>query len=276
MNISTELEPHILKIVVLGDSEVGKSSLIISYTDNNNNNTTSPGLSKQANKPKNSFANYSTTITLDDKEFEICIWDTNASTEYEHIRPLNFAKTDLFLICFSVANPSSLANISEKWNQEIKNHFGPGKEDEPPKLLVGLQADWREEDDGALDFSEDSPRTTKREVLASSSNNKKSKEKIATTTKEQGMQMAREIGAVDYLECSALTGDGVGSVFEAVVNAAAYPMLHSGDLSQAPVTEKNTFSANDDEREKEINKSDGVVGRGAGRRRGRKKRCVVC
>jgi len=125
-----------LKLVVLGDEEVGKSSLLISYTNPTRVNF------QPAKKTKMLFADYSTPVTVDDKTFNVTLWDMNASDEYRHIRPLNFANTDLFLLCFSVASLSSLESVTTKWNAEIKNKFDPGKE--PLKLLVGLKSDLRE------------------------------------------------------------------------------------------------------------------------------------
>ena len=36
------------------------------------------------------------------------------------MRPLSYPNTDVFLIAFSVVNPTSLSNVNEKWYQELK------------------------------------------------------------------------------------------------------------------------------------------------------------
>ena len=46
------------------------------------------------------------------------------------------------------------------------------------------------------------------------------KKSLRFTTSKEGSEIAREIGARKYLECSSLTGDGVDDVFEAATRAA--------------------------------------------------------
>ena len=46
--------------------------------------------------------------------------DTAGQEDYDRLRPLSYPNTDVFLIAFSVVNPSSLSNVYEKWYQELK------------------------------------------------------------------------------------------------------------------------------------------------------------
>lgn len=47
-------------------------------------------------------------------------------------------------------------------------------------------------------------------------------------TTEQGRKMANDIGAVEFIECSALKRDGVQEVFEAAVRSAIVRKKKSG------------------------------------------------
>ena len=46
--------------------------------------------------------------------------------------------------------------------------------------------------------------------------------RLAPSTYEEGLKMAEKIHAVKYLECSALTQNGVKTVFEEAVRAVLY------------------------------------------------------
>lgn len=68
-----------------------------------------------------------------------------------------------------------------------------------PIILVGLKSDTR--DDAVM-----------QEEMR--------KKSMRFTTPKEGGDIAREIGARKYLECSSLTGSGVDDVFEAATRAA--------------------------------------------------------
>lgn len=96
----------------------------------------------------------------------------------------------MFLVCFSVTSPASFENVREKWFPEVHHHC-PGV----PCLIVGTQTDLR--DDPAV-----------REKLA--------KQKMQPVRKEDGDRMAKDLGAVKYVECSALTQYKLKDVFDEV------------------------------------------------------------
>jgi cell division control protein 42 len=106
------------------------------------------------------------------------------------LRPLSYPQTDVFLVCFSVTSPASFENVREKWFPEVHHHC-PGV----PCLIVGTQVDLR-----------DDPQV--RDKLA--------KQKMSPVRKEDGERMAKELGAVKYVECSALTQYKLKDVFDEV------------------------------------------------------------
>jgi cell division control protein 42 len=89
-----------------------------------------------------------------------------------------------------VTSPASFENVREKWFPEVHHHC-PGV----PCLIVGTQVDLRE--DAAV-------------------KDKLSKQRMAPVKKEDGERMARELGAVKYVECSALTQYKLKDVFDEV------------------------------------------------------------
>jgi len=139
------------------------------------------------------FHKASTTKTfcrIGDEPYTLGLFDTAGQEDYDRLRPLSYPQTDVFLVCFSVTSPASFENVREKWFPEVHHHC-PGV----PCLIVGTQTDLR--DDPAV-----------KEKLA--------KQKMQPVTKEAGERMARELGAVKYVECSALTQFRLKDVFDEV------------------------------------------------------------
>ena len=124
--------------------------------------------------------------------------------DYDHLRPLSYPQTDVFLVCFSLISPTSFENVKEKWFPEVRHHC-PGV----PCLIVGTQVDLR-----------DNPQIM--EKLQ-----RQEQEMIAP---EQGECLARELGAVQYVECSAITQKGLKNVFDAV-SAPLYPLAQPACFS---------------------------------------------
>lgn len=107
----------------------------------------------------------------------------------------------MFLVCFSVTSPASFENVREKWFPEVHHHC-PGV----PCLIVGTQVDLR--DDPSV-----------RDKLA--------KQKMSPVRREDGERMAKELGAVKYVECSALTQFKLKDVFDEVCGLVSDTrMLH--------------------------------------------------
>lgn len=71
-------------------------------------------------------------MAVDGIQVSLGLWDTAGQEDYDRLRPLSYPQTDVFLICFSVASPSSFENVTSKWYPEIKHHCP-----DAPIILVG-------------------------------------------------------------------------------------------------------------------------------------------
>lgn len=115
-------------------------------------------------------------------------------------------------MCFSVVSPTSFDNIQEKWIPEIRAHCP-----DTPAILVGTQSDLRND----------------RETLT-----QLSKFKLSPVKPEAGVRLAKAMGAVKYMECSALTQEGLKDVFDEAIMAAIQPPQPSNYRKSAMATTK--------------------------------------
>jgi len=171
-----------LKCVVVGDGAVGKTCLLISYTTNTFPSEYIPTV----------FDNYSANVMVDGGVVNLGLWDTAGQEDYDRLRPLSYPQTDVFLICFSVASPSSFDNVRRKWLPEIEHH-APGV----ARVLVGTKCDLRAQNPSkAVPVSEC-------ECMA----------RDLSVTLAPGC-------SVPFVECSSLTMQGVKQVMDTAIRTA--------------------------------------------------------
>ncbi|KAL5277351.1 RHOA family protein [Megaselia abdita] len=172
------------KLVIVGDGACGKTCLLIVFSKDQFPEVYVPTV----------FETYVADIEVENKQVQLALWDTAGQEDYDRLRPLSYPDTDVILICFSIDEPDSLENIPEKWTPEVK-HFCPNV----PIILVANKKDLR--------FDQATIR-------------KLEEEKKAPVKMQDGRHMAEKIGAVDYIECSAKTKEGVRELFETATKAA--------------------------------------------------------
>ena len=126
-------------------------------------------------------------------KIELGLWDTAGQEEYDRLRPLSYANANVFLLCFSIVNPVSYQNITAKWYKEVI-HYCP----DVPLILVGTK----------LDLREDSATISKLQALSQ-----------APISTAKGQELANKINAFKYMECSAMTQQGLKDVFDTAVKS---------------------------------------------------------
>ncbi|CAF0825426.1 unnamed protein product [Brachionus calyciflorus] len=176
-----------IKCVVVGDGAVGKTCMLISYAKNEFVGEYAPTV----------FDNYAVTINIAGETCTLGLFDTAGQEDYDRLRPIAYPNTNIFLVTFSVVMPNSFENIKEKWIPEIL-HYCP----DAPFMIVGTQTDLRTDSDTI---------------------NKLKKNNQKPVTPDQAVRLAKELKAVKYVECSALTQEGLKDVFDEAIVAALNP-----------------------------------------------------
>lgn len=155
-------------------------------------------------------------MVVDGISVSLGLWDTAGQEDYDRLRPLSYPQTDVFLICFSVASPSSFENVTSKWYPEIKHHCP-----DAPMILVGMLllstgilsiVNITSHIGTKIDLRDD------RETLSALAD-----QGLSPIKREQGQKLANKIRAVKYMECSALTQRGLKQVFDEAVRAVLRP-----------------------------------------------------
>ncbi|KAF8777904.1 rho-related GTP-binding protein RhoU-like [Argiope bruennichi] len=173
-----------VKCVLVGDGAVGKTSLVIGYTTN--------GYPKEY--MPTAYDKYSVIVNVNYKPIQLQICDTAGQDDFDALRPLCYPHTDVFLLCFSVVYPTSFYNIFEKWIYEVR-HYCP----KVPIVLVGTQSDLRTDINVLIELAE---------------------YKEEPVSVQQAKHLAAKIGAVAYIECSAMTQRNLKEVFDTALMAA--------------------------------------------------------
>lgn len=115
---------RIVRIILVGDAGVGKTSLFSSYADN-------------------TFTNHATTMGVDFRHVKIRVgnevvklqlWDTAGHERYRSITNTYYRGADVILLVYDVTNPASFLSL-EDWKQTIE------RTSDAPIVIVGNKVD---------------------------------------------------------------------------------------------------------------------------------------
>ena len=122
---------------------------------------------------------------------KIILWDTSGKENDQQRNQAYSPEMNVIVMCFAVNNPRSLQSIIARWIPEVRRQFSFNV----PILMVANKIDLRK-------------------------NTVAGRIRSAEVDTEEGRSIAEKIGAWEYLECSALTREGVDNVFENALRAA--------------------------------------------------------
>ncbi|XP_063702205.1 ras-related protein Rab-35-like [Culicoides brevitarsis] len=117
---------HLFKLLIIGDSGVGKSSLLLRFSDNTFTGTyiTTIGVDFKIR-----------TVVIDGERVKLQIWDTAGQERFRTITNTYYRGTHGVIVVYDVTNGDSFANV-KRWLQEIESNC-----DVVNKILVGNKDD---------------------------------------------------------------------------------------------------------------------------------------
>jgi small GTP-binding protein len=125
-------KPPLYKIVMLGDSGVGKTSLVARLTN--------------PDRPLNHDISATMGIEFDTQMLDTVhgkvkaqIWDTAGQERFARVLlPTYFRKAKGVILVYDIANAKSFESLSERWMAQLQDH---ASSDDLAKLLVGNKSD---------------------------------------------------------------------------------------------------------------------------------------
>ncbi|XP_055602438.1 ras-related protein Rab-35 [Uranotaenia lowii] len=117
---------HLFKLLIIGDSGVGKSSLLIRFSDNTFSGSyiTTIGVDFKIR-----------TVVIGGERIKLQIWDTAGQERFRTITNTYYRGTHGVIVVYDVSNGESFANV-KRWLQEIESNC-----DVVNKVLVGNKND---------------------------------------------------------------------------------------------------------------------------------------
>ncbi|XP_053660551.1 ras-related protein Rab-35 [Anopheles marshallii] len=117
---------HLFKLLIIGDSGVGKSSLLIRFSDNTFSGSyiTTIGVDFKIR-----------TVVINGERVKLQIWDTAGQERFRTITNTYYRGTHGVIVVYDVTNGESFGNV-KRWLQEIESNC-----DIVNKVLVGNKND---------------------------------------------------------------------------------------------------------------------------------------
>ncbi len=123
---------YVCKIVILGDSGVGKSTLLTYHTTE---------IFKRIYDPTIGVEFDSKIITVDKQRVKVHYWDTSGNPSYHPATYSYFKNTRVFILIFNLTNRASLDNAENIWLPLIKS--ASNNPNNVKIILVGTQSDYK-------------------------------------------------------------------------------------------------------------------------------------
>ena len=172
-----------IKGVVIGDTGCGKTTLFRSYVALSKGKDLSGLETDDKTEVPESTNNYAVAKIFGDEMYFLSLFNTAGQEDNDDAMKLFYQNSAVFIVCFSTLDKSSLESVKLKWVPAIKDACPSA-----PFVLAGTKIDQRDDSENCV-------------------------------SKADGAAAAQELGAVQYIECSANTQEGVETLFDEGIEA---------------------------------------------------------
>lgn len=181
-----------IKCVLVGDSKSGKTALLY---------TLSKGIFPTQHLPT-VINNVNVGWKFEENQATISFWDTPGDEKEEEARSMAYQNADVILITFSLNKLKDVTHIKKKWFNEVQN-YSPNAS----ILLIGTNLDKRE------DLSYD------HNVVNKSTIDYQRRKEENMVSYSKGLTIAKEIGAISYIESSAKNDVGCKEIKDQILRS---------------------------------------------------------
>ncbi|OAG43547.1 hypothetical protein AYO21_02133 [Fonsecaea monophora] len=198
-----------VKLVLLGEAAVGKSSLVLRFVNND----------FQENKEPTIGAAFLTQkISLPNRIIKFEIWDTAGQERFASLAPMYYRNAQAALVVYDLTKPTSLVK-AKHWVAELQRQASPGI----VIALVGNKLDLCAESSGDdADPSQESSSAAGDEGDANTSEQAEAEPSETGDARKISTREAKSYAEEEsllFFETSAKTGTNVAEVFSAIANA---------------------------------------------------------
>ena len=122
---------NFLKIVILGDSGVGKTTLLQQYLSGRTTGNAKPTIGADFSKKE---------VMIDNTLVTLQIWDTAGQEKFQSLGYAFYRGADCCALVYDITNGKSFENLS-KWKDGFIEHAGPDDAKTFPFVLLGNKLD---------------------------------------------------------------------------------------------------------------------------------------
>lgn len=125
---------ELLKVILLGDSGVGKTSLMHQYAKGHFSNQYKATIGADFLRKE---------VVIDNRSVTMQIWDTAGQERFQSLGVAFYRGADCCVLVYDITDKNSFASI-ESWRDEFLNQAAPSNPDNFPFVVLGNKVDLTE------------------------------------------------------------------------------------------------------------------------------------